>query len=61
MTIGKTNFTKMLKLESKQKVLSLNTLKCFITRLDDIQRLIIIHPVIMKIGFEVSPFDWTPN
>ncbi|CAC9614880.1 hypothetical protein [uncultured Gammaproteobacteria bacterium] len=33
---------------------SLNTLKCFITRLGDIQRLIITHPMVMKRGFIVT-------
>ena len=37
--------------EHKQKVLYLNMLKCFTTRLNGIQRLVIVRHVIMKGSF----------
>ncbi len=45
------SINKPTKPERKQQVQSLNILKCFTTRLDDIQRLVIIHPVIMNKRF----------
>ncbi|CAC9443988.1 hypothetical protein [uncultured Gammaproteobacteria bacterium] len=43
--------------EHKQRVLYLNILKCFTTRLDSIQRLVIVQLVIMKRSFikTISP------
>ncbi|CAC9437238.1 hypothetical protein [uncultured Gammaproteobacteria bacterium] len=37
--------------ENKLKAVYLNILKCFTTRLDGIQPLVIVHPVNMKKGF----------